>query len=270
MKNTILTIFAIVSLSLNAQKIKIKGSDTVLPIAQKEAENYMKDNPGKIISVVGGGSGIGITALADKTTDIASSSRKIRIDEKLKFTSAGSSVKEVTIAFDALSVVVNPSNKISQLTKEQLEKIYTGKISNWKELGGDDMKIVVYTRESSSGTYEFFKEKVLSGKNFASSALSLPATGAIVQSIAQTKGAIGYIGIAYDTPSVKQIKVSFNKGKTFIAPSIATAKDKTYPLTRPLFFYYSPKSEALVKGFIEYVLSKKGQDIVTKVGFVSL
>ena len=137
-------------------------------------------------------------------------------------------------------------------------------------MGGGDFKIVVYTRESSSGTYEFFKDHVLNKKNFTSSALSLPATGAIVQSISQTKGAIGYIGIAYATKTVKELQVSFDKGKTFVAPSIATAKDKTYPITRPLYFYYNTSAESKVKPFINYILSVKGQAIALKGGYVPL
>lgn len=263
----VLTIFT--AFFANAQ-IKIKGSDTVLPLGQKEAEEFMKNNKGTSISVAGGGSGVGIAALIDNTTDIAASSRKVKIDEKLKISDAGRSIKEIIIAYDALSVIVHPSNKVSQLTREQLEGIFTGKISNWKEVGGDDLKIIAYTRESSSGTYEFFKDHVLNKKNFTSSALSLPATGAIVQSVSQTKGAIGYIGIAYAINTIKELKVSFDKGKTFIAPSIETAKNKTYPITRPLYFYYNTTVENKVKPFINYILSAQGQAIVLKIGYVPI
>jgi len=269
MKKIILSLVVLASIVTNAQ-VKVKGSDTVLPIGQKEAEEYMKAHKGENISVTGGGSGVGIAALIDNTTDIASSSRKIKLEEKLKVTEAGKSLKEVVIAYDALSLIVNPANKISQLTREQLEGIFTGKISNWKELGGDDLKIIVYSRENSSGTYEFFKEHVLKNKNFASSALLMPATGAIVQAVGQTKGAIGYIGIAYANKNVKEVKVSFDKGKTFVIPSIATAKDKTYPITRPLYFYYTTQIASKVKSFVDYILSPVGQDIISKVGYVSL
>ena len=159
----VLTIFT--AFIANAQ-IKIKGSDTVLPLGQKEAEEFMKTNKGTTISVTGGGSGVGIAALIDNTTDIAASSRKMKIDEKLKISDAGRSFKETIIAYDALSVIVHPSNKVSKLTREQLEGIFTGKITNWKEVGGDDLKIIAYTRESSSGTYEFFKDHVLNKKNY--------------------------------------------------------------------------------------------------------
>jgi len=269
MKKIILTLALFTSIFANAQ-IKVKGSDTVLPLGQKEAEEYMKANKGKSVSVTGGGSGVGIAALIDNTTDIAASSRKMKMDEKLKISDAGKSLKETIIAYDALSIIVNPSNPVNQLTREQLEGIFTGKITNWKQVGGADLKIIAYTRESSSGTYEFIKDHVLKGKNFASSALSVAATGAIVQSVSQTKGAIGYVGIAYSSPAVKDLKVSFDKGKTFVAPSIATAKNKTYPITRPLYFYYTTSVEAKVKPFINYILSAQGQANVLKTGYVSL
>ena len=155
----------------------------------------------------------------------------------MKLQEAGKKFKEVVIARDALSVIVHPSNKVSQLTREQLEGIFTGKITNWKEVGGEDLKIVVYSRETSSGTYEFFKEIVLLRKNFSSSVLAMPATGAIVQSVSQTKGAIGYIGIAYLEKTIKPIKVSFNQGKTYVEPSVKTAKAGTYPILRTLYYY---------------------------------
>lgn len=249
---------------------KIKGSDTVLPLSQKEAESYMKANKMAKIAVTGGGSGVGLAALVDNTTDIAMSSRKIKMDEKMKLQDAGRAYKETIIAYDALSVIVNPTNKVSQLTREQLEGIYTGKIKNWKEVGGDDLQIIVYSRESSSGTYEFFKDHVLNKKNYASSVLSMPATGAIVQSVSQTKGAIGYIGLAYMDKAVKALKVSYDKGKTYIAPSMETAKDKTYPVVRPLYYYYLTTVEKTVKPFVDYVLSSEGQKIVEQVGYVPL
>ncbi len=249
---------------------KLKGSDTVLPLAQKEAESYMKTNKAAKINVTGGGSGVGISALVDGTTDIAMSSRKMKLTEKMKLSDGGKATKETIVAYDALAIAVHPSNKVSQLTREQLEGIFTGKIKNWKEVGGDDLTIVVYSRESSSGTYDFFKEHVMSNKNYASSVLSMPATGSIIQSISQTKGAIGYVGLAYIEKNVKALGVSFNKGKTFIAPSMATAKNRTYPIVRPLYYYYLAKSEKVVKPFVDYCLSVEGQKIVENIGYVPI
>jgi phosphate transport system substrate-binding protein len=251
-----------------AVNCKIKGSDTCLPLTQKEAEVFMKKNAGSSIMVTGGGSGVGFAALQNGNTDIAQASRSMKMDEKMKMTDAGKNYKETIIAYDALAVIVNPSNKVSQLTREQLESIYTGKVKNWKEVGGDDMPIVLYSRESSSGTFEFFKEHVLNKKNFATSAMLMPATGAIVQSVSQTKGAIGYIGLAYLEKTVKALKVSYDSGKTFIEPSMANAMNKTYPITRPLYYYYLITTEKAVKPYLDFVLSPEGQKIVKEVGYV--
>ena len=277
MKNKIKTITALFTVALIAVafkqagiSIKVKGSDTVLPLSQKEAEMFMKANAGSKITVIGGGSGVGIAAFLDGTTDIAMASRKMKMSEKMKMQDAGKAYKEVTIAFDALAVVVNPGNKVSQLTREQLEGIFTGKTTNWKDVGGDDEKIIAYSRESSSGTYEFFTEHILNNKNYGSTVLNMPATGAIIQSVTQTKGAIGYVGLAYVENTVKALKVSMDKGKIFVAPSMATAKDKTYPVIRPLFYYYLTKDEAKLKPYLDYVLSATGQKIVEEVGYVPL
>jgi phosphate transport system substrate-binding protein len=250
--------------------ITLKGSDTVLPLGQKEAEDYMKKDSSITISVVGGGSGVGIASLTEGTTDIAMASRDLKTDEKLKFSELKKEIEQVTIAFDALSVIVNPENKVSQLTREQIEKIYTGEIKNWKEVGGANEKIVAYSRESSSGTFEFFKEHVLNKKNYASDILMMPATGAIVQSVGQTKGAIGYIGLAYESKEVKPISVSYDQGKTYVAPSVAAAKDKSYPIARPLYYMYDKKNEARLKPFIDYALSEEGQKVVSEIGYVPM
>ena len=250
-------------------QLKIKGSDTVLPLSQKEAEKYMASHKGANISVSGGGSGVGITALIDNNTDIAMSSRSMKMEEKMKLNDSKRAFKEVMIAKDALAVIVNKSNPVSKLTRQQLEDIFTGKITNWKEVGGPDLKIIVYTRESSSGTYEFFKEHVMMKKNYAADALAKPATGDIVQSVSQTKGAIGYVGLAYLSKTVNSIAVSFD-GKTFEKPSFKGAKTGTYPVSRPLFYYYLVSKEKEVKPFLDYILSKEGQKIVDEVGYVSI
>jgi phosphate transport system substrate-binding protein len=272
MKRTFSLIAAIcLTMSTFAQtKLTIKGSDTVLPLSQKEAEKFMKTNKGSSITVIGGGSGVGIAALMDATTDIAMSSRKLKMDEKLKLSNMGKSYKEVIVAYDALAVIVNPANTVSKLTKEQIEGIYIGKIKNWKEVGGADMPITVYSRESSSGTYEFFKEHLLNNKNYAASCLMMPATGAIIESVSQTKGAIGYVGLAYMEKTVKDVAVSYDKGKTFITASYANAKNKTYPIVRPLMYYYEKKNEARVKPLVDYILSATGQATVKEVGYIDI
>ena len=261
-------ILAITSTALFAQKIK--GSDTCLPLSQKEAEAFMKAKSGTSVAVTGGGSGVGIAALIEGTTDIAQSSRAIKFDEKQKMQEGGKTTKEVTIAYDALAIVVHPQNKVTNLTREQLEGIFTGKIKNWKDVGGDDLAIIPYARETSSGTYEFIKEYVLLNKNYMNGIMSMPATGAIIQSVSQTRGAIGYVGLAYLNANVKAIRVSYDKGKTYVEPTVANAKNNTYPIVRPLFYYYATRSEALVKPFIDFVLSAEGQKIVEETGFITL
>lgn len=267
MKKLILSIMMICAVAPSFYAQKIKGSDTVLPLAQKEAEVFMKNNNKKGITVIGGGSGVGLAALIEGTTDIAMSSRKMKFDEKVKFQEAGKSVTEKIIAYDALAVIVHPLNPVSKLTRAQLEGIFTGKIKNWKEVGGQDLKIIPYSRETSSGTYEFFKEHVLMNKNYVNSILSMPATGAIIQSISQTKGAIGYVGLAYLEKNIKTLSVSFD-GKKYVEPSELNAKNKTYPIVRPLYFYYDKKLEAKNAPFINFIMSAQGQKIVSEVGYV--
>ena len=161
-RRNLLIALSLLSLGANAQRIK--GSDTVLPVAQQTAERFMNQHPNARVTVTGGGTGVGISALMDNTTDIAMASRPIKFSEKMKIKAAGEEVNEVIVAYDALAVVVHPSNPVKQLTRQQLEDIFRGKITNWKQVGGDNRKIVVYSRETSSGTYEFFKESVLKNK----------------------------------------------------------------------------------------------------------
>ena len=246
---------------------RIKGSDTVLPIAQQTAEAYMDSVPQARVTVTGGGTGVGISALLDGTTDIAMASRAIKFSEKMKAKAAGEDLQEVIIAYDALAVVVHPSNPVSRLTREELEAIFRGKITNWKEVGGDDRKIVVYSRETSSGTYEFFKESVLKNKNYMSSSLSMPATGAIIQSVSQTKGAIGYVGLAYISPRVKTMAVSYDN-EHYAQPSLENALNKSYPIVRPLYYYYNKKNARTVEGLLQFVLSDEGQEIIKKSGYI--
>ena len=263
---SIILLLTLAASSMQAQRIK--GSDTVLPVAQQTAERFMALNPDARITVTGGGTGVGISALLDGTTDIAMASRPIKFSEKMKVKSAGKEVEEVIVAYDALAVVVHPSNPVKQLTRQQLEDIFRGKITNWKQVGGDDRKIVVYSRETSSGTYEFFKESVFKNKNYMNGIRSMPAAGAIIQSVSQTKGAIGYVGLAYVNKDVKPLHVSYDAGKNYVEPSFDNAKNKTYPIVRPLFYYYEAKNEGPVKPFIDYVLSAEGQEIVKKVGYI--
>ena len=269
MKRTaVLTILCVLLLQGVSSAQRVKGSDTLLPLTQELAEQYLEKHPGSEIIVTGGGSGVGIAALPENTTDIAMASRRIKFGEKMKFAEIGLDAREVIVAYDALAVVVNPSNPVDSLTREQLEAIFRGKITNWKEVGGEDRKIVVYSRETSSGTYEFFKESVLDNKNYMSGILSMPATGAIIQSVKQTKGAIGYIGLAYLNRFVKPLSVSYDGGRHYAEPSVRTAADGSYPVVRPLYYYYDAEKESIVSPFVSYVLSDEGQASVLEQGFV--
>ena len=270
MKKAILISIVLFGVMTGANAQRIKGSDTCLPLSQKEAELFMKANAGASVTVTGGGSGVGISALIEGSTDIAQSSRAIKFDEKQKMQASGKTAKEVTIAYDALAIVVHPQNKVTNLTREQLEGIFTGKIKNWKEVGGDDLAVIPYARETSSGTYEFIKEYVLLDKNYMNGIMSMPATGAIIQSISQTRGAIGYVGFAYLNANVKAIHVSYDSGKTYVEPTVANAKNNTYPIVRPLLYYYASNAEALVKPFIDYILSTEGQKTVADIGFITV
>ena len=268
MKTRELLLLLALTATTGMQAQRIKGSDTVLPIAQQTAERFMTLNPSARVTVTGGGTGVGISALLDQTTDIAMASRAIKFSEKMKAKAAREDLAEVPIAYDALAVVVHPSNPVKQLTRQQLEDIFRGKVTNWQQVGGDDRKIVVYSRETSSGTYEFFKESVLKNKNYMSSSLSMPATGAVIQSVSQTKGAIGYVGLAYLSPRVKAIAVSYDDGKHYVLPSLENGKKKLYPVVRPLYYYYNVANKEKVTPFIEYILSPQGQNIIKNGGYI--
>ncbi len=263
---TLALLVAITGNGLHAQRVK--GSDTVLPLTQELSEMYMSRHRGAMITVTGGGSGVGISALLEGTTDIAMASRRIKFSEKMKMKQAGLDPQEVVVAYDALAVIVNPANPVRRLTREQLEAIYRGKITNWKQVGGEDARIVVYSRETSSGTYEFFKESVLRNKNYMAGVLSMPATGAIIQSVRQTRGAIGYVGMAYLNRYVKALAISYDGGRHYVLPSVATAMKKQYPVVRPLYYYYDKRNAAKVMPFINFFTSREGRAKTLRLGFL--
>ncbi len=264
---TFITFFCF-SCHKSTDSIKLKGSDSVLPIAQMEAEIFMEQDAQANVTVTGGGSGVGIASLISGTTDIAMASREMKVGEKLKLTDASQKLIEAIIAYDALAVVIHPSNSVKELSREQIESIYTGKVKNWKDLGGEDKAIVPYARETSSGTYEYFKEAVLLKKEYHNSILSLNSNGAILQSVSQTQGAIGYIGLAYVNEMVKPVPVSFDEGKSFVMPSFENAKKKLYPISRPLYYYYTQQVAQQVKPFLDFTFSEQGQKIIADIGYV--
>jgi phosphate transport system substrate-binding protein len=247
-----------------AETIVIKGSTTVLPIAQAALEAYMKANPGAKISLSGGGSGEGIKALIDQSTDIATSSREIKESEIALAKSKGVTPTATVVAIDAIVPIVNPKNRIKDLTIDQLSQIYQGKIANWKEVGGDDLQIVTVSRDSSSGTFESWSELVLHKAKVTPRAQMQASSGAIVQAVSKNRYALGYIGIGYLDKTVKGLTVNG------VEASAKTALAKTYPIARPLYMYTNGQPKGETAKFIAFVLGSEGQKIVAKEGFVPL
>jgi phosphate transport system substrate-binding protein len=247
-----------------AGNVVIKGSTTVLPIAQVTLEAYMKANPGVNISLSGGGSGEGIKALIDGSTDIANSSREIKKTEVELAKSKNVEPVETVVAIDAIVPIVNPKNKVKDLTVEQLGQIYQGKITNWKEVGGENLEIVVISRDSSSGTFEAWGELVLKGAKVSPKAQLQASNGAIVQAISKNKYAIGYIGLGYVNKSVTALTVNGVKA------SDKTALSKEFPVSRFLYMYTNGEPKDETAKYIKFVLSPAGQALVKKEGFVPL
>ncbi len=248
-----------------ADNIVIKGSTTVLPIAQKVAEAYMKQHPDVKISISGGGSGNGIKALIDGSTDIADSSRFIKDKEIKLAVEKGRYPVPFAVAYDCIVPVVHPSNSVTNITMAQLKDLYMGKIKNWKELGGPDSKVVVISRDTSSGTYEVWSKKVMKKERVFPGALLQASNGAIVQAVTNNKNAVGYIGLGYLNDNVKPLMVNRIKG------SLETTLNGTYPISRPLYMFTSdwPKGDTLK--FINFVVHpQKGQKYVRDAGFVPL
>ncbi|MDP2215995.1 MAG: PstS family phosphate ABC transporter substrate-binding protein [Methanolobus sp.] len=248
-----------------SSSITVKGSDTVLPLTQAEAEDFMIENPNMRVTVIGGGSGVGFAALIDGEVPIAMSSREIKESEIQKAQQRGINPVEHTIGWDGIAVVVNPDNPVSQLTYEQLQAIYDGNISNWKDVGGEDRAIAVITRDSSSGTYEYFKEEILVDREYRPDALAQPATGGIVQEVSRNKGAIGYIGFAYLDDSTQA--VALDGGEGFVEATEENILSGEYPLSRPLYYYTNGEPQGAVKEFMDFVMSPTGQAIVSEVGY---
>jgi len=251
----------------SAGAITIKGSDTMVILGQRWAEQYMAKVPGAAIQVTGGGSGTGISALINGTTDICQASRSMSDAEKNnlreKYKTPG---EEIPVARDGLSVYVNAANPLKELNMDQLRLIFTGKVTNWKEVGGKDAKIILYSRENSSGTYVFFKEHVLKNADYAQRAQSMPGTAAVVNAVSKEKNSIGYGGAAY-AKGIRVVKIKKDAESPAVEPSLATVQNGSYPLSRPLFFYLRNKATGDIKSFIDWVLSAEGQEIVTKVGY---
>lgn len=254
-----------------AGNITAKGSDTLVLLAQKWAETYMGLHQETKIQVIGGGSGIGFAALQNKTTDLANASRPIKAKEIEACVKAfGKKPTEYKVCLDGLSVYVNAENPVKELSLEQLEKVFTGQVKNWKEVGGKDAPISLYSRENSSGTYEFFKEHVLKGKDFAASAQTMQGTALVLQSIIKDANGIGYGGAAYGAGAVA-IGVKKTAESVAVLPTEETVVNGTYPIWRYLYVYVNP---ALDKGeiaqYLTWIRSDDGQKVVKEVGYYPL
>ncbi len=252
--------------------IVVKGSDTLLIVAQRWAEEFMKTNPKVSISVAGGGSGVGFSALAQKTTDIADASREIKDSERATAKSNGVDPVEWTVGLDGIAIVVNPANGVSELTMEQLEKIYNGQYKNWKDVGGRDATIVTYGRQSTSGTYDFFREHVLKNANFRADNRELAGNAEIVSSVQGDANGIGYVGVAYTKQgvNVKVLKIKSSPTGAALDPSIANIKTGAYPIARKLYIYTNGIPKGAMGTYVSFILGPEGQRILEEVGYISL
>jgi phosphate transport system substrate-binding protein len=246
----------------------IIGSNTVTPLTAVWAEEFMKIHPKVNIAVSGPGSGVGIAALINGTTDVCQASRAIKPEEIDQARANGVEPYEIQVATDALSVVVNPSNPVSELTIKQLSAIYTNQITNWREVGGNDAPIVVLSRDTNSGTHVFFKEHVVQMAGLPTADTSLEY--GTVSEVARNPNAIFYPGLGYLTSAVKPLAIKKTAGSPAVLPSVATALDGTYPVARPLLYYTNGEPTGAIKAFVDYCLSPAGQEKVTEVGYVPL
>ena len=261
-----IAIILIASSFAEQSKVTVKGSDTMVILAQKWAELYMKQNPAASIQVTGGGSGVGITALINGTTDIANASRPMKQAEieklKARYNTLG---VQIPCAKDGITIFLNEANKVEELTLKQLSDIYQGKIRNWKELGGNDAEIRMYGRENSSGTYTYFHDEVVKA-DYAASVQSLPGTAAVVNAVKKDVNGIGYGGAAYAV-GVKHAKVKKDTGSPAILPTAETIRKGEYPITRFLYMYTRNRPTGEIKKYIDWILSQEGQMVVTDVGY---
>lgn len=258
--------------------LQIKGSDTMVNVAQAWAEEYKKVNPAVAIEVSGGGSGVGIAALERGTIDIATASRNMKpneIEQTKKHT--GKDAKEFIIGYDALAIYVHKNNPIQEITLEQLSQIYAenGTVTNWSQLGiiipgVNDDKIVCISRQSSSGTYEFFRKRVLQKQDFKLGSRDMNGSKEVVELVANTKTAIGYSGMGYATDNVKMVSLAQKKGDVAYEPTVANALAQTYPLERSLLLYTLGDPDGVEKEFIDWILSAAGQQILKDNGYVPL
>lgn len=255
------------SLAIAKDQITVKGSDTMVILAQRWAEMYMKAHPDVIIQVTGGGSGTGISALINGTTDICNASRPMKDAEREKLKEKfGSRGVEIKCALDGLALYVNEANPIKELSLDQIKNIYMGKITNWKDVGGQNQNIILYSRENNSGTYVYFKDEVLGGMDFAANAQNMPGTAAVVNAVAKDKNGIGYGGSAYGK-GIREISVKKDGNSIAYPPTMANIKSGKYPVSRFLYMYLKAKPTGALKKYIDWTLGNEGQKVVSDVGY---
>jgi phosphate transport system substrate-binding protein len=256
--------------------IENKGSDTIVNLALAWAEKYQTDHPDIRISVTGGGSGTGIASLINGTVDLANASRQIKDEEIAQAQANGIQPVEHIIARDAIAVIVNPENPVNELTLQQISDIYSGKITNWNEVGGDDRPIVRLSRETNSGTHVYFLETVLRlGKKddktlFSMDTLLLPSSEGIIAEVRDNPNAIGYDGLGYVPKDLKKIAIAKSAGEPYVLPSVETVNDKTYPIARDLYMYTAGEPTGIIKDYLDWILSPEAQEIVLQLGFVPI
>ncbi|MBC8515425.1 phosphate ABC transporter substrate-binding protein [bacterium] len=253
-------------------QIQVTGSDTMVNLGQAWAEAYMFESPETFIAVGGGGSGVGIAALINGTADLAHASRSMKEKESAKAEENGIHPQEHIVGYDGLAVVVHPDNPVNELTLLQLAKIFSGEITNWNELGGEDLGIVLLSREVNSGTHVYFKDNVLGvaeeGTEFSENALLMPSSQSIADEVGQNTGAIGYYGMGYISPQQRPVAVGTSEG--FVLPTVANVVNKSYPIARPLFIYTNGAPEGTIRAYIDWILSESGQAVVTAQDFVPI
>jgi phosphate transport system substrate-binding protein len=264
------------SQSQTSAYIENKGSDTMVNLALAWAERYQTEHPDVSLSVTGGGSGTGIASLLNKTVDIANASRQMQADEIKQAKANGFDPVEFVVARDAIAVIVNPTNPVSKLTIQQISDMYSGKINNWSQVGGEDRPIVRLSREVNSGTHVYFRDTVVrlgqKGNKtlFATNTLLLPSSEGIISEIRQNPNAIGYDGLGYVPPDLKVIAVAQDAKGAYVLPSIATVNDKTYPIARDLYMYTAGQPTGAVKAYLDWIVSSEAQAIVANLGFVPI
>lgn len=256
-------------LASGAANITVKGSDTLVRLGQRWAEEYMKAHKDVVIQVSGGGSGTGIAALLNGTTDVCESSRDMKKKEYDMAKEKGINVHRVAVALDGIAVFLHESSPVKEFSIAQLKGIYTGAITNWKEVGGPDAQIIIYSRENNSGTYAFFKEHVLNEEDFAERAQTLPGTSAVVNAVSKDKNGIGYGGIAWAT-GVKYAAVKKDDTTAAVTPSIETVTSGAYPISRELYWFFNGKPTGEIQKLVNWTLSPEGQKVAELVDYIPL